>query len=72
MIDRRGKLEEEPFSFHITKDKKVQVGWNGRTVMIIKDKKAKDIINKLERADSSEVQLILAKVTGNFKRGNER
>lgn len=72
MIDQRGRLEEEPFSYQQTKDQKIHISWKGKVVMILKDQKALDLSRKLEKASDSEVQLLLAKVTGNFKRGNER
>jgi hypothetical protein len=71
MIDRRGKLEEEPFAYNQTKDGKVHISWHGKIVMILKEKRADDILKKLRHASEKDTQLILAKVTGNFKRGNE-
>jgi len=42
-------------------------------VKTIKGKEAEKIIAKIRSAaNEKEVQLILAKITGNFKRGNER
>ncbi len=72
IIDKRGKLKEHPFNYHITKDQQLHIRWQGKTVTILKDRKADAIIQKLTAADEYEKQLILAKVTGNFKRGNER
>lgn len=72
MIDKRNKLSEEPFSYKVTKDNKLHISYNGKMIMIIKDKRADDLINKLMSANSFEQQLILAKATGNFKHGNER
>lgn len=71
-IDKRNILDEEPFEFMIMKDQKLQIFWNKKSVMILKGEKAKGIISKLERANEKEKQLILAKITGNFKRGNEK
>lgn len=40
--------------------------------MMLKGTAAAELIRKLEKAEGKEVQLILAKVTENFKRGNEK
>ncbi|MCM3718045.1 ABC transporter ATP-binding protein [Fictibacillus phosphorivorans] len=46
---------------------------HGKTVTTLKGKEADKIIKRIEQASTDhEVQLILAKVTGNFKRGNEK
>ena len=71
-IDQRNLLSEEPFEYSILKDNKVQISFHHKTVMMLKGSAAMDLIKKLEKADGLEKQLILAKVTGNFKRGNEK
>jgi len=71
-IDKRDKLKEEPFSYKISKDNKVFIFWHGKQVMILKGKESEKFISKVQKADSMEAQLIMAKVTGNFKHGNER
>ena len=70
MTDRRGKLEEEPFSYQVSKDR-IFIFWEGKRVKILKGKEAKKVLGKLGRATSQNAQLIMAKLTGNFKRGNE-
>ena len=71
-IDKRGKLEEKPFDFQITKDQRVLIYWDNRIIMTLKGQAAEKLIAKLDGADESVVQLALAKVTGHFKHGNER
>lgn len=61
-----------PFTYQSLKDDKLQIFWHGKPVMLIKGKAALKLTGKLQGADEQETQLILAKVTGNFKRGNER
>lgn len=70
-IDKRNRLKEEPFSFRVSKDNKVFISWHKKQVMILKSKESEKFLAKLERADSLEAQLIMAKITGNFKHGNE-
>ena len=71
-IDKRGKLEEEPFSYHVSKDKKVFIYWNGKLVMTLKEKDSDKFLARIENVEGKEAQLIMAKVTGNFKHGNEK
>ena len=71
-IDRRNILEEEVFTYKITKDKKVFISWHGKQVTTLSGKKSEEFIDKIEDADFLEKQLIMAKLTGNFKRGNEK
>lgn len=71
-IDQRNRLSEEPFDYRVFKDNKVEIYWEHRPVMLLKGAPAVALQRKLHGADDKAVQLILAKVTGNFKRGNER
>jgi hypothetical protein len=70
-ITNINKLEDEPFDYQIFKDK-VQVSYYGKSVMMLKSTRAQNLIKKIDKAEKKEVQLILAKITGNFKRGNEK
>jgi phenylalanine-4-hydroxylase len=70
-IDSHHKLEEEIFSYRETKDK-VFIYWHGRQVTILKGKRARKFLAKIEGLEHQEAQLTMAKITGNFKRGNER
>jgi hypothetical protein len=72
-IDKRKRLVEEVFTYRITKNNMVFIDYNGKHVTTLKGKEAEKIIKRIEQAATDhEVQLILAKVTGNFKRGNEK
>ncbi len=64
--------DENVFTHRITKDGKVFIYWYGKQVTIIKGKQASKFISKINRANQEEQQLLMAKITGNFKRGNER
>ena len=72
LIDKRGILDEEIFTCRITKDKKVFISYEGRQVTTLNGKKAAEFITKIGDANDKEAQLIMAKATGNFKRGNEK
>jgi len=73
-IDKRKKLLEEPFNYKITKKGTVIIYFDNKQIKIIKDREAESLIKKIKEAESdiAEIQLLLAKITGNFKRGNER
>lgn len=70
-IDRRGKLAEEPFEVQITRDK-VFVRFRGRLVRTLTGVDAADVRIAAAAGDAAAVQLLVARKTGNFKRGNER
>lgn len=71
-IDKRGKFDEEVFSYKITKDRKVFISWYGKQVIVLSGGKAEAFISDMAGADEKGAQLIMAKATGNFKRGNEK
>lgn len=71
-VDTRNLLDENPFRYEAFKTNKVQIFWNNKPVMMLKDSAALDLLKKLERTKGKETQLVLAKITGNFKRGNEK
>ncbi|WP_455660528.1 hypothetical protein [Pradoshia sp.] len=73
-IDKRNRLSEEPFAYHIMKNGTVTINYRGKHIKTVKDKEADRLIAKIKAAEdnSLEVQLLLAKITGNFKRGNEK
>ena len=71
-IEKRGILEEEVFTYRITKDKKVFISWYGKQVTILSGRKAEAFISDIENANGKDAQLIMAKATGHFKHGNEK
>ena len=73
-IDKRNRLSEEPFAYQITKNGTVAINYKGKQIKIVKDKDAERLIARIKAVEDNitEVQLLLAKITGNFKRGNEK
>ena len=71
-VDKRGILDEEVFTYRITKDRKVFISYHGKQVTALSGSKAEAFISEIEGTEGKEAQLIMAKVTGNFKRGNEK
>ena len=71
--DRRGVLlKEQPFTFRQRGDGSIAIFWKGRRVTVLTGKLAENFLAAAPECTGQELQLLLAKATGNFKRGNER
>jgi hypothetical protein len=64
-------LEDDPFDYRITKDGRVLISRGGRQVSVVAGAAADKLIGKLG-GSADEDQQLLARVTGNYRRGNER
>ncbi|UKJ65242.1 hypothetical protein H1Q78_07930 [Cellulosimicrobium cellulans] len=66
----------DPFDHQVTQDGRVRVSRGGRIVVTVAGTAADRLAAALERAeardDEGEVQLLLARATGNYRRGNEK
>lgn len=84
-VDAHGRLASHPFGYRITKDGSVRISYEGRVVTTVSGRAGDRLAVTLEtarvdglaeREQSGDpelaVQLVLAKATGNFKRGTER
>ena len=71
-IDQRGQLADEPFGYRTSKDGQVFIQYHGRAVLTLRGDDGRRLLSRLAVLDEAGQQLALAKVTGNFKRGNER
>ena len=71
-IPEEDTLADEPFSHRVTKDGAVQILQHGRLAMTVGGRAAGKLAAKLERATGRELQLLLARASGQFKFGNER
>lgn len=65
-------LSENPFDYQITKARTVLISRAGRQVAIVSGSRAERLIARLEAGDEEERQLALARITGNYRRGNEK
>ena len=70
--DSRNQLESAAFSYRELKDGKLFLFHAGRRVMILKGTRARAFLAAIAGLDDQGRQLAMAKITGNFKRGNER
>ena len=71
-VDKRNKLDEEPFAYKVSKDNKILIYWHGKQVTILNEKESNKFLAQIKNADTKGIQLIMAKATGNFKHGNEK
>jgi len=65
------RLIEDNFSYKESKGNKVFISWHGKQIKILKGYAGKKFLAKAKKVEGAELQLLLAKITGNFKRGNE-
>ena len=73
MIDSKGRLQfDKPFTYKKTKSGKVLIYWNGKIITTLAGRKFKNFMDLEQTGDEYKIQLYLAKVTGNFKHGNEK
>jgi len=70
--DQRHTPDEDVFSYQTTKRNTIFIFWHGKCVTTLKDSAATQFLAKIARADRTGQQLLMAKITGNFKHGNER
>ena len=71
-VDQRGKLEAAPFSYRVGKEGTVSLEFHGRTVKTLRERAAQNFLERIQNLEPFDLQLVLAKLTGNFKHGNER
>lgn len=64
-------LADDPFSYRVTKDGRVFIDRGGRIVTVVAGSAANALASKLQMADPSDVQQLLARATGNYRRRNE-
>lgn len=66
-----GPLADDPFDYQVTKTGEVRIFRGGHLVTVVRGSNASRLSAKLGRGDLQD-QNLLARVTGNYKRGNER
>ena len=65
-------VDESPFDYQVTKDNRVLVYWHHKLVKTLAGKQAQKFLRQMGHAEGADAQLVMARFTGNFKRGNER
>ena len=59
------------FSWERTKDGRVRISRDGRVVTTLAGKHAEAFMRRIEGASDDAAQDLMARATGNYKRGNE-
>jgi hypothetical protein len=65
-------LAGEPFGYLSRADGSIVITYHAAPVTLLRGKTAARFMTRLEGADAAAAQLLMARATGNFKRGNER
>ena len=60
------------FFYRATKEGRVLISRDGREIAALKGTQAERFRAAAERGDAEAAQLLMARATGNYKRGNER
>lgn len=69
MSNREENLAD--FEHRKTGDGRILLYWKGRLIKTLSGMAAIQFLDKMEQADLESARLLMAKATGNFKRGNE-
>ncbi len=64
-------LDDDPFSYRVTKDGRILISRGGRRVVTVAGAAAERLSGMLGEDDDADQQL-LARATGNYRRGTER
>jgi hypothetical protein len=69
-------MEAEPsflgFTYRVRKDGAVEILHHGRPATTLRGRSAQDFLAEAPDSTSADAQQLMARLTGNFKRGNER
>lgn len=65
-------LADDPFEYLVTTSGQVRIGRGGRVVVVVAGRDADKLAAELASADEVRAQHLLARATGNYRRGNER
>jgi hypothetical protein len=60
------------FSYRIRRNGELEILHHGRVASTLRGSDADDFLAEVEAADEDAAQQLMARITGNYKRGNER
>ena len=72
MMTINDSLARQPFSYQTSKDGKVRIFRSNRLATTLRGKEALRFLSKIDSTDEAGSQLLMARVTGQFKFGNEK
>jgi hypothetical protein len=70
--DERGRRIADPFDYRVTRHGGLIVSRGGRAVITVGGRDAARLVAVLQRANEFQVQHLLARASGDSRRGNER
>lgn len=65
-------LDDLGFAFNIFKNGNVQITHHGKLATTLRGNKAASFIENMSAAEFIDQQQLMARLTGNYKRGNEK
>jgi hypothetical protein len=71
-MERPDSRPAGPFSFQARADGSILVRYREAPVTVLRGKAAERFVTRVSGADAKAAQQLMARVTGNFRRGNER
>jgi hypothetical protein len=60
------------FSWRSTKDGRLRISRDGKVVSTLAGESARRLLARVDGADEAAAQALMARATGNYRRGNER
>jgi len=60
------------FSYKVRKNGEVKISHNGRLATTLRNDDAIDFIDEMSDCEFQDQQQVMARITGNYKHGNER
>ena len=71
-MEPRDPLSDRPFSCAARADGSIVIRYRAAPVTILRGKAAERFASRLDDADAAGAQQLMARATGNFRRGTER
>jgi len=72
MNELRSGEEGLGFTYRSRKNGDLEILHRGRVASTLRGNDAKDFLSEVEVGEDSDAQQLMARITGNYKRGNER
>lgn len=72
VMEQRDPLADRPFSCAPRADGSIVIRYRAAPVTILRGRAAERFAARLDGVDAAGAQQLMARATGNFKRGNER
>jgi hypothetical protein len=67
-----GDSQDLGFSYRSRKNGSIEILHLGRVASTLRGNDAADFLSEVQASDACDAQQLMARITGNYKRGNER